>query len=53
MSGNREALVSTAIGLLVALPAVAAFNLFQPLDPGPYGRANAMAHEILAFMKAA
>jgi len=52
MSEIGEALVSTAIGLLVALPAVAAFNLFQRLIRARMGRANALAHEILAFMKA-
>jgi biopolymer transport protein ExbB len=52
MSEIGEALVSTAIGLLVALPAVAAFNLFQRLIRTRMGRANVLAHEILAFMKA-
>jgi biopolymer transport protein ExbB len=53
MSEIGEALVSTAIGLLVALPAVAAFNLFQRLIRARMGRANVLAHEILAFRKAA
>jgi biopolymer transport protein ExbB len=53
MAEIGEALVATAIGLLVALPAVAAFNLFQRLIRARMGRANALAHEILAFMKAA
>jgi biopolymer transport protein ExbB len=52
MSEIGEALVATAIGLLVALPAVAAFNLFQRLIRARMGRANALSHEILAFMKA-
>jgi biopolymer transport protein ExbB len=52
MSEIGEALVSTAIGLLVALPAVAAFNLFQRLIRARMGRATVMAHEILAFLKA-
>jgi biopolymer transport protein ExbB len=51
MSEIGEALVSTAIGLLVALPAVAAFNLFQRVIRTRMGRANVLAHEILAFMK--
>jgi len=51
MSEIGEALVSTAIGLLVALPAVAAFNLFQRLIRARMGRANVLAHEILAFRK--
>lgn len=53
MAEIGEALVATAIGLLVALPAVAAFNLFQRLIRARMGRATALAHEILAFMKAA
>jgi biopolymer transport protein ExbB len=52
MSEIGEALVSTAIGLLVALPAVAAFNLFQRVIRARMGRANVLAHEILAYRKA-
>lgn len=52
MNEIGEALVSTAIGLLVALPAVAAFNLFQRLIKARMARAMALSHEILAFMKA-
>jgi biopolymer transport protein ExbB len=51
MAEIGEALVATAIGLLVALPAVAAFNLFQRLIRARVGRATVMAHEILAFLK--
>jgi biopolymer transport protein ExbB len=52
MAEIGEALVATAIGLLVALPAVAAFNLFQRLIRARMGRATAFAHEILAYLKA-
>lgn len=52
MAEIGEALVATAIGLLVALPAVAAFNLFQRVIRARMGRATALSHEILAFMKA-
>jgi len=52
MSEIGEALVSTAIGLLIALPAVAAFNLFQRLIRARMSGASALAHEILAHMKA-
>lgn len=52
MAEIGEALVATAIGLLVALPAVAAFNLFQRVIRARMGRAMALSHEILAFMKA-
>ena len=51
MAEIGEALVATAIGLLVALPAVAAFNLFQRLIRARMGRATALAHEILGFLK--
>ena len=47
-----EALVATAIGLLVALPAVAFFNLFQRLIRARIGRAESLVREILAFRKA-
>jgi biopolymer transport protein ExbB len=52
MAEIGEALVATAIGLLVALPAVAAFNLFQRLIRARMGRATAFAHEVLAHLKA-
>jgi biopolymer transport protein ExbB len=52
MSEIGEALVSTAIGLLVALPAVAAFNLFQRVIRARMGRANVLMHEVLAYRKA-
>jgi biopolymer transport protein ExbB len=52
MSEIGEALVATAVGLLVALPAVAAFNLFQRVIRARMGRATALSHEILAYMKA-
>ena len=37
MSGIAEALVATAVGILVALPAVIAYNVFQKKTPGPRG----------------
>lgn len=53
MAEIGEALVATAVGLLVALPAVAAFNLFQRVIRARMGRAAALAHEILAYRKSA
>jgi biopolymer transport protein ExbB/TolQ len=47
-----EALVATAIGLLVALPAVAFFNLYQRVIRARLGRAESLVREILAFRKA-
>jgi biopolymer transport protein ExbB len=51
MSGISESLVATAIGLLVAIPAVAAFNIFQRRIKRLSGDAAAMVHVILAGLK--
>jgi biopolymer transport protein ExbB len=51
MAEIGEALVATAIGLLVALPAVAAFNTFQRIIKTRATRADAMGREVLAFME--
>ncbi len=53
MSEIGEALVVTAIGLLVALPAVAFFNLFQRVIKARLSRAETLAHDVLAFLKRA
>lgn len=53
MAEIGEALVATAIGLLVALPAVAFFNLFTRMIKARLGRGNALASEVLAFLKSA
>lgn len=50
MSGISEALVATAVGLMVAIPAVVAFNFFQGKVRNALGRVDAMAHLILATM---
>jgi biopolymer transport protein ExbB len=47
-----EALVATAIGLLVALPAVACFNLYQRVIRARLGRAQTLCHEVMAYRKA-
>jgi len=47
MAGIAEALVATAVGLLVALPAVIAFNIFQGRIRRTMGRVDTMAHLIL------
>ncbi len=49
MSQIGEALIATAVGLLVALPAVAAFNLFQRIIRVRLSRANALGREVLAY----
>jgi biopolymer transport protein ExbB len=51
MAGIAEALVATAVGLLVALPAVVAFNIFQGRIRRTMGRVDAMAHLILSGAK--
>jgi len=52
MAQVGEALVATAIGLLVALPSVAFFNFYQRLIRGRLGRADALGNELLSFLKA-
>jgi biopolymer transport protein ExbB/TolQ len=52
MAGIAEALVATGVGLLVALPAVAAFNTFTRRVEMVVASASGVSHEILAFMKA-
>ena len=47
MAGIAEALVATAVGLMVALPAVVAFNIFQGRIRRTMGRVDALAHMIL------
>ena len=52
MSEIGEALVATAVGLIVALPAVAFYNLYHRVIHARLGRAEALGSEILAFRKA-
>lgn len=51
MSDIGEALVATAIGLLVAIPAVAFFNLFVRIIKARLGRGDALGHDVLAHLK--
>ena len=51
MAQIGEALVATAIGLLVALPAVAFYNLFQRIIKLRLGRASVLGSEVLAYFK--
>jgi biopolymer transport protein ExbB/TolQ len=53
MAEVGEALVATAIGLLVALPAVAFFNLFVRMIKARLSRGSALASEVLAHLKSA
>jgi biopolymer transport protein ExbB len=52
MAQIGEALVATAIGLLVALPAVAAYNLFHRIISSRLARAEVLTHDVLAYFKA-
>lgn len=51
MAQIGEALVATAIGLLVALPAVAAFNYFQRVIKTRATQADALGKEVLAYLE--
>ena len=51
MSGIAEALVATGVGLLVALPAVATYNVFVRRVETATAGAEALAHRILAHIK--
>lgn len=51
MAGISEALVATAMGLLVAIPAVAAFNIFSRRTKAILGDANVVVHVILSGLK--
>jgi biopolymer transport protein ExbB len=52
MAGIAEALIATAVGLLVAIPAVVAFNLFKAKVKGIADDANLLAVTLLAKLKA-
>jgi biopolymer transport protein ExbB len=52
MAGIAEALVATGVGLLVALPAVAAYNIFTRQVERAASASEVIAHEILALLKA-
>ena len=51
MAGIAEALIATAVGLLVALPAVALFNFFQRMIRAQMVASEAMTHIVLAHAK--
>ena len=50
MGSTSEALVATAVGILVAIPAVVAFNLFNRLMRSHLSHSDALAHAILGAM---
>jgi biopolymer transport protein ExbB len=51
MARISEALVATAIGILIAIPAVAAFNAFQRIVRGTLANTEALGHVLLAHLK--
>jgi biopolymer transport protein ExbB len=53
MAGISEALVATAVGLFVALPAVVAYNLFQRWLRRTAQRASVLGHAVVAHLRAA
>jgi biopolymer transport protein ExbB len=51
MARISEALVATAIGIFIAIPAVAAFNGFQRVVRGTVANTEALGHLLLAHLK--
>jgi biopolymer transport protein ExbB len=51
MSGVSEALVATAVGLLIAIPAVASFNFFQGQIKRIMANADRLSRLILVYSK--
>jgi biopolymer transport protein ExbB len=51
MARISEALVATAIGILIAIPAVAAYNAFQRIVRGTVANTDALGHMLLAYLK--
>jgi biopolymer transport protein ExbB len=52
MARISEALVATAIGILIAIPSVAAFNTFQRVVRTTLANTEALGHLLLAHLKA-
>jgi biopolymer transport protein ExbB len=52
MENISEALVATAIGLVVAIPAVAAFNAFQRVVKARVANTAALGHVLMAHLRA-
>jgi len=53
MTGISEALVATAVGLAVAIPAVVAFNAFTRWLKNMTGSANALSHALVGYLHSA
>jgi len=50
MSSIAEALVATAVGILVALPAIAAYNYLQRRVTGLLGGSEVLSNLVLAYL---
>ncbi len=53
MSGIAEALVATAVGLLVAIPAVVAYNVFKGMVKDAVTNTDGLTHVLMAELKSA
>jgi biopolymer transport protein ExbB len=51
MQGISEALVATAVGLMVAIPAVVGFNFYNRRVRAHIANVDSLAHEVLAELK--
>jgi biopolymer transport protein ExbB len=51
MGGVFEALIATAFGLFVAIPAVIAFNVFQRKTRQVLAQTDSLAHQVLASLR--
>lgn len=51
MAGISEALVATAIGLMVAIPAVVLYNYFQRRNRETLGKVESLSHVVLSRFK--
>lgn len=51
MGNISEALVATAVGLIVAIPAVIAFNLFQRQVKKVLTQSDLLLHELLSYLR--
>jgi biopolymer transport protein ExbB len=52
MAAIAEALVATAVGLLIAIPAVAMYNFYQRLSKSILANTNALSHVLLSYLVA-
>ena len=52
MAAIAEALVATAVGLLIAIPAVAMYNYYQRLSKSILANTNALSHVLLSYLVA-